>query len=158
MFDDVNAWIYDHVQPSIDTLEKIKACVNSPICDVLTTLIPGNIDDAIAAWIKANVQKAIDALGISKEITGEKDFAKKLALLVEYLRILSPEERNGYYFRLASLTAQASGNAKTVKGNSVDLLVQMQYSKMVSGVTAAELPANPAPSAPVYNPLKREFE
>lgn len=139
LFTNLDAWIHEHVQPSIELVQRFKEFIDSPAVDILTALIPGTADDKAAAWIRANLPKAINTLSITDAINKEKSFEKKLLLLAEYLKTLSPEMRNGVYLRLSSLIAKTSGGKDKVKGHSVDLLTQMQYSKLVEGLEHSDL-------------------
>lgn len=140
LFTNLDAWIHEHVQPSIELLQKIKEIVGNPLVDVITTLIPGTLDEKVRDWIMVNLTKAIDVLHAANDIESQPDFASKITKLIEYLRTLSPEMRKGVYLRLASLMAKSSSNQTEVKGHSIDLLTSLQYSKMVSGIDAKDLP------------------
>lgn len=160
LFTNLNEWIYDHVQPSIETLQRIKAAVDNPLVDALVAVIPGDLDDKIRDWVSKNLTKAINVLHISEEILSQPTLELQLAALIAYIRSLSPSMRKGVYLRLASELAIASGGKENVKGHSVDLLVQAQYSKLAEGVEAADLPELPQeqPKQAIYNPAKMQWE
>jgi len=142
LFTNLNNWIYDHVQPSIETLQRLKEVVDNPVIDALTAVIPTQFDDKVKDWIRENLNKAIDVLGVVADIEAQPTWDLKLAKLIEYLRTLTPAMRSAVYHKLASEMAKASGGRDNVKGHSVDLLTQIQYSKLVEGVEAKDLPEN----------------
>lgn len=140
LFTNLDGWIHDNVQPSIQFLQAVKYCVENPLADIVTALIPGQLDDKVKEWIDKNAVRAIKLLQASAYIESQPTLELMLVKLIEYLRRLSPELRKGVYMRLASLMARSSGDTETVKGHSVDLLVQMQYSKLAEGMTHEDLP------------------
>lgn len=157
-FANLDSWINEHVQPAVNALQLIKSCVDSKACDVVTALIPGTLDDVAADWIRKNIGKAIDKMKLAGDIGKEKDFAKKIELLITFLKDKSPEEAKGYYIRLASLAAQSSGNVKTIKGHDVDLLVQVQATKTIEGIHASDIPGGTGVQPKYFNAITQEFE
>ena len=140
LFTNLDVWVHVHIQPSIDVVQKIKSFVDGNFADVLTHLIPGDTDDKVRNWISTHLPKAINVMQVTSAITNEADFVKKLDLLFAYLRTLSPVVRAGYYLTLASEIAKSSGNEDKVKGHSVNLLTQLQYSKQREDVSHSDLP------------------
>lgn len=140
LFTNLDAWIHEHVQPSIELVQRLKAIVDSNIGDFVVAIIPGDADDKLREWISVNLAKALYNLQIGAAIVNAPDFETKISYLVNMLRSMSPKLRNGIYLKIASEIAKASGNDEKVKGHSVDLLTQLQYSKMAENVTAEDLP------------------
>lgn len=176
LFTNLDEWIHEHVQPSIEMVERIKAIVASPVGDLITALIPGDWDDKLRQMAIANLTRAIDAMHITSEISSEPDWTSKAAKLLAYLRNQSKPMQRAVYKQLAAELAKQSAFGKQlaaeleaaekegrepnavateVKGHSVDLLVQLQYSKLKEKVSAADLPdADPflVAAAPVLEP------
>lgn len=161
LFTNLDEWIHEHVQPSIEMVERIKAIVSSPVGDLITALIPGDWDDKLRQMAIANLTRAIDAMHITSEISSEQDWTAKAAKLLAYLRNQSKPMQRAVYKQLAAELAKQSAFGKQllaeleaaekegrepnavaaeVKGHSVDLLVQLQYSKLKEGVKAEDLP------------------
>ena len=141
LFSNLDRWIHEHVQPAIDLVQNLKSFVDSPVADLITAIIPGNVDDSIKLLLSTSLQKALDSLQVVKIEDSNADLQTKLNALLEYIKTLSPTMQNGVYFKLASEIAKAMGSTDSFKGHSVDLLVQMQYSKMKEGIKAEDLPA-----------------
>jgi hypothetical protein len=157
LFNNLNEWIYDHVQPSIELVNRLKKAVESPYANLITTLIPGQWDNlAQEAFIKL-LTKAIDSLRVTEDIVFDNDWTSKIAKLTQHLRSQSKPMRAGIYHQLAVEFAKQSALAKQlaeaekngipedqvkldVKGHSLGLLVQMQYSKMKEKIEANDLP------------------
>jgi hypothetical protein len=136
LFTDLDKWIQEHVQPSIETVQRIKQLVESPVGNLLTVLIPGDWDDKLRDLLIKRLGEAIDAMHITAEIVNEPDWTSKVAKLLEYLKHQSKPMQQAIYKTLASQLAKLSGadGMEKVKGHSVDLLVQLQYSKMKSAL------------------------
>lgn len=77
---DAEAWIKEHIQPSIETVNQIKAFVDNKALDVATTFIPGTLDDKAVAWLRKNLGNAIDCMALTSGITSEKDFFEKIKI------------------------------------------------------------------------------
>ena len=163
LFTNLDEWIEQHVQPSIETVQRIKACVASPVGDLITALIPGDLDDKIRDCLLRNLSRAIDAMHVTHEIATAPDWTSKVAKLIEYMRSQSKPVRQALYKALSVELAKQSAFGKAlqaeleaaekeerepnpvdlnVKGHSIDLLTQVQYSKMKENVEADDLPSN----------------
>jgi hypothetical protein len=157
LFTNVNEWIYDHVQPSIEMVQRLKKAVESPYANLITTLIPGNWDNMLQEAAIKLLTKAIDNLRVTEDIYFDGDWTSKIAKLTQYLRNSSKPMRGAIYHQLAVELAKQSAFAKQlkeaeekgistdqlkldVKGHSISLLTQMQYSKLKENVQAADLP------------------
>lgn len=140
LFTGLDKWIHQHVQPSIETLERLKKLVDMPIVNTIVLLTPTGLDDRLLAFAQVYLVKAIDALHVTADIVNEPDYALKIIKLAEYLKTVSPQMRKAIYFKLASETAKQSAGKAEFKGHGVDLLTQMQYSKLKENATAETLP------------------
>ena len=157
LFDNLDEWIHDHVQPSIEMVERIKAVVASPVGNLIAALIPGGIGEAARDELIDVLTKAINTMHITADIVNEPDWTNKVSKTIAYLRTLSNPLQNAIYLKLASEMAKIKSGSDSFKGHSVDLLTQMQYSKQKEGVWADDLPSETivngevqtAPVAPV---------
>jgi len=142
LFTNLDEWIHEHVQPSIETVQRLKAIVDGTLGNVVVTLIPGDADDKFRDWVSQNLTKALYTLQVGASVVNAPNFETKVSMLVNILRATPVGLRGGVYLKIASAMAKASGNDETVKGHSVDLLTQMQYSKLIEGATAETLPVD----------------
>ena len=140
LFDNLDEWIHEHVQPSIEMVERIKAVVASPVGNLIAALIPGGIGEAARDELIDILTKAINAMHVTADIVNEPDWTNKVSKTIAYIRTLSNPMKNAIYLKLASEMAKIKSGSDSFKGHSVDLLTQMQYSKMVEGVWADSLP------------------
>ena len=130
LFGNVDEWIIKHVQPSIQFVESLKKMLESPVADIITSLIPSDVDDKIRMFLIANCGKALNILAITADIANEPDPVKAIIKLLQYLKEASPALKAAIYKQLASEMAKLSnGGKEQVKGHSVDLLTQLEYSK-----------------------------
>lgn len=140
LFTNLDEWIENHVQPSIELVQKIKTIVDSPFVNIINALIPGDADDKITRFVSDYLAKAIDAMYISHDIVNEPDWTLKVVKMAEYIRSLSKPMKQAFYQKLAAEIAKQSGSEESVKGHSVDLLVQLQYSKLKANIDADQIP------------------
>ena len=140
LFDNLDEWIHEHVQPSIEMVERIKAVVASPVGNLIAALIPGGIGEAARDELIDILTKAINTMHITAYIVNEPDWTNKVSKTVAYIRTLSNPMKNAIYLKLASEMAKIKSGSDSFKGHSVDLLTQMQYSKQKEGVWADDLP------------------
>jgi hypothetical protein len=131
-------FVRDHVQPSVDLVERLKAAVDSPVADILTALIPGTLDDTIKAQLSKGLDIALKGLQLPLAITRKKSLAAKLQALVELLKNCQPEARKALYARIASLIAQ-QGAPVGIDGHVVDFVTQATYTRMKSDVAQEPL-------------------
>lgn len=98
----------------ISVVDKIKTFVDSPVADVVTTIIPGEFDDRLKNILRAFLPTALLNLRNWKELDDIKDQEEKLkAIILEIgvgTGILTKEERNDLKTRLAAqINAELSG-------------------------------------------------
>lgn len=155
-------WIHEHVQPSIEFVQNFKKMLDSPFTNIITALIPGEWDDKLRDKMSENLGKAIDLLMAGNAIAEEPDWSNKIMKLLTYLKSVSPDMQSAVFNRLAGLlTKLSAGDAalENVKNHSVDLLVQLQYSKLKENASADTLPdpvpdaVTPQQTAPVLYPI-----
>jgi hypothetical protein len=159
IFTDVEGWVRDHVRPAIEAVNFIKSFIDDKTVDITTALIPGTLDDKAVAWMRKHIPAAIDCLALTAGITAEKDFLKKVKLFIGYMRQRAPEVKNGLYLRLASNIAQSSGKADKVPSGAVDLLTQLQYTKMKEDIADGAADDTAKENKPVYwNALTLKYE
>jgi len=54
LFDGIPAELKTAIHIGVEVTEKIKTFVDSPAADILTAIIPGDIDDEVKNWLRAN--------------------------------------------------------------------------------------------------------
>jgi hypothetical protein len=87
-----------HSGVAVAITNKIKAIVESPIIDIATDLIPGDLDDKIHEKLKILVPQVALKLAIAHKVLSEnaKD-SDAVENIVVYLKSLNPEARIGFW-------------------------------------------------------------
>lgn len=134
LFTNPDQWINDNVLPAIATVKYIKKIVDSPSSQVVTALIPGEIDDKIKEKLSIHLSTVIN---IISAISGVSDSEKNEAF-INWLKTLTPSARSAIYAKTASKLAQLY-SGQEVKNNASDLITQLVYSKEKSGVNEDDL-------------------
>ena len=116
----------EHIDLALRVTTGLKQLLASPMADVLTAIIPGDLDNIVRQHLLVALQKAIDALQLADKCRAEADINRKLLCLAEELNQRSPELRDALLHRLASLMAgELDGNR--LKQNLYDLYTQAKY-------------------------------
>ena len=154
LFTNLDEWIHDHVQPSIEMVERIKAVVDSPDGNLIAALIPGGLGEVAREEIILLLTKALDTLNVTAAIEHEPAWENKVMMTIKHIKSVSKPMQNAIYLKLASEMAKIKSGSDTFKGHSVDLLVQMQYSKLKEGVHADDLPSETIVNGDVQTPTE----
>ncbi len=104
----------------------IKKALEGPAGDLLTMIIPGDLDNHLRENLVKHLTTAIDYLNIidtCKDKTGEE----KVKCFIEELKKKSPKVRESLLIKLASIITSLmhSGN---LRQNEYDTFIQLQYS------------------------------
>lgn len=126
----LNEWIHEHVRPSIEFVQRFKALLNSPVASLLTILIPGDWDEKLRVKMIENLEKALTLLHGVNAFTDAITVEDKIKTAMALMKEMPLAMQHAYLFKLASELSKISGGATTIKGHSVDLLTQTEYSKM----------------------------
>src|SRR5205085_1190903 len=88
---------------AIEVVQKVKLFLDSPVADVITALIPGNIDDVIKEKLREKLPDIIIKMQLIDSIANVEDTNEQLAIILEKLKLSSDEAQNVFYHGLASL-------------------------------------------------------
>lgn len=119
-----------YVERNVDTALQIttllKNLLTSPAADMLTAIIPGNVDDIIRRQLIYALGKAIEALAIAEACKPYTDVNDKLKCFAQQLQLKEPELQDALLQKLASLLAgELDGNR--LKQSIYDLYTQAKY-------------------------------
>jgi hypothetical protein len=121
-----------YVTPSIEVVQALKNAVNSPVIPVLTALIPGNVDDVIAAHMKKVLPHLLTALQAGQECGTKQTNDEILQCVILHLKKLKNAGNNAaldaFYLNLASLLSQQLSDGKIDWSEAV-ILVQYVYNE-----------------------------
>lgn len=91
------------VKVAKEVVNNMKLIDESHIGDVLTALIPGNVDDKIYAKLKEAIPKAVDAIAIAEEFTNITDPNEKLRYILAKVNSATTDGKKLFYTGLAQL-------------------------------------------------------
>jgi len=120
----------DYLNANIDTALKVTTALRkvlaSPVADILTAIIPGELDDMIRARLVDALGKAITALTILEHCKGSMEIDEKLKCFYEQLNNLDPNLQDAVLHKLASLMV-CYLDGQRYKQSKYDLCTQAKY-------------------------------
>ena len=71
MFDKTFAFLAKNSMVAVSVTDMLKKAVESPVADVITALIPGDVDDRIVSSLRANLPKVLFKMALIHRISTE---------------------------------------------------------------------------------------
>jgi len=102
--------------------ENVKSFVDSPAADILTALIPGEIDDEIKNWLRAKLPAILTELKLADSCTGLSDPGQITACAVKVLQGLDGDVKSAFLHSLSVFIAQTASNGKLTWADGVAIL------------------------------------
>jgi hypothetical protein len=87
----------------IGIIQNIKVVADSPVADVISALIPGDVDDKIRAKLQEFLPKILMQLNMLNTCQSLQDPNEQLQCILTNLKLSSDDAKNIYYHGLASL-------------------------------------------------------
>jgi hypothetical protein len=115
-----------HIELALQVTTALKKILSSPVTDIITAIIPGNLDDNIRTQLINALNKAIEALTIvdsCRQCTGLDD---KLKCFVQQIQQRDPQLQDAILQKLASLLASGL-DGQRLKQALYDLYTQAKY-------------------------------
>jgi hypothetical protein len=116
-----------HVEVALKVTTGLKKILTSPVADIVTAIIPGNVDNIVKAQIENALNKVIEALAIADSCRECKDVNDKLKCFVAQLQLRDPQLQDAILQKLASLLA-GHLDKQRLKQSLYDLYTQAKYS------------------------------
>src|SRR5580698_8720538 len=88
--------------------QNIKTFVDSPAADVLTAIIPGDIDDEIKNWLRAKLTAILTELKLADSCSALTDPSEITTCAVKVLQGLDADIQSSFFHSLSVLVAQAA--------------------------------------------------
>src|SRR4051812_12293747 len=73
LFENIPAELKTAIHIGVIVTENIKNFVDSPAAGILTTIIPGNIDDEIKGWLRSKLPTILTELKLADSCAGSTD-------------------------------------------------------------------------------------
>lgn len=122
-----NTYVQDNVDTALKVTTALKAALESVPAQVLTAIIPTDIDETIRVRLVDILGKSIDVLSVVSACKDETTVEGKVQCFIKQLAQYAPAVQDALLHKLAAIiAAQLDGNTKAQ--NVYDLFVQAQYS------------------------------
>ncbi|MBS1532896.1 MAG: hypothetical protein JSU01_21510 [Bacteroidetes bacterium] len=122
LFQGIPAELKTAIHIGVVVTENIKNFVDSPAADVLTAIIPGDIDDEIKNWLRAKLPAILTELKLADSCASLTDPAAIMACAVKVLQGLDADVQSPFFHSLSVLVAQVAADGKLTWSDGVYLL------------------------------------
>lgn len=106
----------------VSIVENIKKVVDHPGVDILTAIIPGDLDDTLKIQLRAHLPRILINLRLVQECSDETDPDKIVACAIKTLQSLEGDFKSAFLHDLSILIAQVAADGKLDWNDGVYLL------------------------------------
>jgi hypothetical protein len=110
LFDKVPTNIKNAIHIGVVVTENIKTFVDSPVVDVLTALIPGDIDDKIKDLLRARLPVILTELKLADSCAALSDPNEVTACAIKVLQGITGDTQSAFFHNLSILIAQVAAD------------------------------------------------
>jgi hypothetical protein len=110
------------VRIGVALVDKAKVFIDSPAADLITAIIPGNVDDKIRAKIQEELPKILIKLKLVENCLGESDPNKIVECALKTLQDMTKEDRKPFLHSLSILIAQVAADGKLTWSDALFIL------------------------------------
>lgn len=96
-------FVQQYVKPSVAVVEMLKNAVESPAVPILTAIIPGQLDDFIAARLKIILPEVLKVLGYAEECSNATSNDAVVQCAIAKIRLFSDARKDAAWHNIASL-------------------------------------------------------
>jgi hypothetical protein len=122
LFDGIPAELKTAIHIGVLVTENIKNFTDSPAADILTMIIPGNVDDEIKNWLRAKLPAILTELKLADSCSGLTDPNEITACAVKVLQGLDGNVKSAFLHNLSILIAQVAADGKLSWSDGVYIL------------------------------------
>ncbi len=122
LFDSFPAEIKTAIHIGVVVTENIKNFVDSPTADVLTALIPGDIDDQMKNWLRAKLPTVLTELKLADSCSTLTDPEQITACAIKVLQGLDGDIKSAFLHNLSIFIAQIAADGKLTWSDGVSIL------------------------------------
>ena len=122
IFDGMPAELKTAIHIGVLITENVKTFVDLPAADVLTALIPGDIDDDIKNLLRAKLPAILTELKLADSCSGLTDPAVITACAIKVLQGIAGDVQSAFLHNLSILVAQVAADGKLSWSDGVYLL------------------------------------
>jgi hypothetical protein len=119
-------WLLENVTVAVRVVGVIKTVIDNPVVDIITSAIPGDLDDRVKVKLRESIAFALQQLVTADECNKKETVELKLQCYVGWLATLPATLRNAHLFKFASLVTR---NLDELRHNEYeyDTAVQLYY-------------------------------
>ena len=121
-----DSYVDTHVDTALKVTTALKQILASPVADVITAIIPGDLDEKIKTKLVDGLGKVTAALAIAETCKEITDVNAKLQCFVTQLNLHDPNLQDAILQKLASLLA-GHLDGQRLKQSLYDLYTQAKY-------------------------------
>jgi hypothetical protein len=122
LFEGIPAELKIAIHIGVIVTENIKTFVDSPAADVLTSIIPGDIDDDIKNWLRAKLPTVLAELKLADSCSGLTDPQQITACAIQVLQGLAGDVKSAFLHNLSIFIAQIAADGKLTWADGVTIL------------------------------------
>ena len=122
LFDGIPSELKTAVHIGVVITENIKTFIDSPAADVLTAIIPGDIDDEVKNWLRAKLPGILTELKLVDSCSGLTDPAAITDCAIKVLQGLDGDIQSAFLHNLSILIAQVAADGKLSWADGVYIL------------------------------------
>ncbi|WP_426671256.1 hypothetical protein ACPPVU_08475 [Mucilaginibacter sp. McL0603] len=122
LFNGIPAELKTAIHIGVLITENLKNFVDSPAADVLTAIIPGDIDDEIKTLLRAKLPAILTELKLADSCSGLADPAAITACAVKVLQDLDGDIKSAFLHNLSILVSQVAADGKLTWSDGVYIL------------------------------------
>jgi len=122
LFDSFPAELQIAIHIGVEVTENIKNFVDSPVADVLTAIIPSDIDDDIKNWLRAKLPGILTELKLADSCAGLTDAGQITACAIKVLQGLDGDIKSAFLHNLSVFVAQVAADGKLTWSDGVEIL------------------------------------
>ena len=122
LFEGIPSELKTAIHIGVEVTQNIKNFVDSPAADVLTTIIPGDIDDEIKNWLRAKLPGILTKLKLADSCSQLTDPAAITECAIKVLQGLDADVQSPFFHSLSVLIAEVAADGKLSWSDGVYLL------------------------------------
>lgn len=129
VFDKLPSELRSTAHIAVTITENIKNFSDSSVADIITLLIPGDIDDKIKEWLRAKLPDILTALRLVDSISTLTDPNEIIAAALSTLKNMDSNVQNAFVHDLSVLIAQEVSKAQnnTLKWSDGVYIIEWYY-------------------------------
>lgn len=127
LFDKTFAFLAKNSMVAVTVTDMLKRAVESPVADVITALIPGDVDDRIVSSLRANLPRVLFKMALIHRISTESSTnSEAIGGILAYLQEVHPDTKASFWIRFAAELNVALADGKITLAEGI-YLSQMAY-------------------------------